>query len=160
MTIGCTPPPTDNIQQYLDQVIYCTKCSCKLDGSQVYFKSKEVADYILCETCMYFSKKHRNKKDFEQVEPTKMPLNAIIEKEDFHKLESLGVDPELTKMVDEYYGIDFEDVIAGGLKTRFKYMAIKGDDFNLDDGDLVFADDRILNRYLSVKKLAPYRQVE
>lgn len=29
-------------------------------------------------------------------------------------------DEELRKLVDEYYGVDFEDIIAGGIKTKFK----------------------------------------
>lgn len=160
LTQGCVPPATNHIQEYLERICYCTRCNCKLDGSQLYFRSKEQEDYLLCETCMYFSKKNKNKKNFDKVQPTKLPLTSILEKEDYHRLEGAGVDPELSKLVDEYYGVDFEDVIAGGLKTRFKYMPVQGEDFNLDDGDLVFADDRILNRYLSVKKLAPYKEAK
>lgn len=37
-----------------------------------------------------------------------------------HKLKNLVDDEELKKLVDEYYGLDFEDIIAGGIKTRFK----------------------------------------
>jgi len=29
-------------------------------------------------------------------------------------------DEELKKLVDEYYALDFEDIISGGIKTKFK----------------------------------------
>jgi protein KRI1 len=156
--LGCLPPPDEQIQGYLGNVFYCTKCSCKLDGSQLYFKSKEIEDYLLCETCMYFSKKKKNKKAFDQIKPTKVSISNVLEKEDYHKLQGSVADSELSKLVDEYYNIDFEDVIAGGLKTRFKYVPVEKQDFNLDDDDLVFADEKLLNRYLSIKKLAPYKE--
>ena len=41
-----------------------------------------------------------------------------------HKLKKLVDDEELKKLVDEYYGLDFEDIIAGGIKTRFKVLTI------------------------------------
>lgn len=152
------PPAKDEIEGYLQNVCYCTKCSVKLDGSQLYYKSKEIEDYYLCETCMHFSKKKKNKKAFDKVMPTKLSVSTILEKGDYHKLQAAGVDSELSKLVDEYYNIDFEDVIAGGLKTRFKYTKVEQDDFNLDDDDILFADERILNKYLSIKKLAPYKE--
>lgn len=107
---------------------------------------------------MYFSKKKKNKKAFDQIKPTKVSISNVLEKEDYHKLQGSVADSELSKLVDEYYNIDFEDVIAGGLKTRFKYVPVEKQDFNLDDDDLVFADEKLLNRYLSIKKLAPYKE--
>ena len=148
----------ETIQEYLEQVCFCTKCSAKLDNSQLYYKSKEVADYLLCETCMHFSKKKKNKKAFDKIMPTKLSMSTILEKEDYHKLQGVAEDSELSRLVDDYYNIDFEDVIAGGLKTRFKYVPVEKQDFNLDDDDLIFADEKILNRYLSIKKLAPYKE--
>lgn len=66
-------------------------------------------------------------------------------------------DKEIQKLVDEYYDLDFEDVIAGGIKTKYKYMEVEADDFGLDDDDLLYCDDDLLNKYLSVKKIHPYR---
>ena len=83
-----------------------------------------------------------------------------MKNEDYHKLAEVTKNPELAELVDDYYKIDFEDIIAGGLKTRFKYVDVDAQDFNLDDDDMLFADDRLLTRYLSVKKLAPYKSYE
>lgn len=61
------------------------------------------------------------------------------------------------RLIEDFEKIDFEDVIAGGLKTRFNYTTVVEDGFNLEDDDLLFCDDKLLNSYLSIKKLAPYR---
>jgi protein KRI1 len=54
--------------------------------------------------------------------------------------------------------LDFEDVIAGGLKTKFKYTDVEPEDFGLTDDDYLYCDDRLLNSYISIKKLFPYRE--
>lgn len=43
---------------------------------------------------------------------------------DPHKLKNIVDDEELKKLVDEYYALDFEDIIAGGIKTKFKVIFI------------------------------------
>ncbi|KAK4055204.1 Kinetochore protein Spc24 [Microbotryomycetes sp. JL201] len=65
----------------------------------------------------------------------------------------------LDKLEDEYYGIDYEDKIAGGeIKTRFKYAKVEPNDFSLTPREILLATDNELNEYMSLKKLAPYRQ--
>ena len=61
-------------------------------------------------------------------------------------------------MIDNYYKLDFEDIISGGIKTRFKYKKIEANDYGLNDEDILYADDKKLNSFVSIKKLAPYRQ--
>jgi len=36
-------------------------------------------------------------------------------------------------------------VIAGGIKTKYKYIDVQADDFGLTDAELIFADDKILD---------------
>lgn len=43
-----------------------------------------------------------------------------IAKKNPHKLKDFVQDEEIQKLVDEYYGLDFEDIIAGNIKTKFK----------------------------------------
>ena len=49
------------------------------------------------------------------------------------------------KLVDEYYDLEFEDVIAGGIKTKFQYIEVEKDSFGLTNDDLLYADDKLLN---------------
>lgn len=60
-------------------------------------------------------------------------------------------------MIEEYNQIDFEDVIAGGLKTKYQYIDVEAEGFGLTDAELLFADDNILDQMLSIKKLNPYK---
>lgn len=52
----------------------------------------------------------------------------------------------------------FEDIIAGGLKTRFKYVQVPSEDFGLSTEDILLADDQDLNSYVGLRRLAPYRE--
>jgi protein KRI1 len=62
-------------------------------------------------------------------------------------------------MMEEYYKLDYEDTI-GDLKTRFKYTKTKPNRFGLNAAELFAMDENELNQYISLKKLAPYREDE
>ncbi|RLN28209.1 hypothetical protein C2845_PM05G33840 [Panicum miliaceum] len=66
---------------------------------------------------------------------------------------------ELEKEMEEYYKLDYEDTI-GDLKTRFKYKKVNPNSFGLSACDILTSDDKDLNQYVSMKKLAPYRESE
>lgn len=61
---------------------------------------------------------------------------------------------------DEVLALGFEDVIGGDLRTRFKYQGVPSNDFGLSAEEILLADDRDLNNYVSLKKMAPYREEE
>ncbi|KAF3452478.1 hypothetical protein FNV43_RR02911 [Rhamnella rubrinervis] len=62
-------------------------------------------------------------------------------------------------MMEEYYKLDYEDVI-GDLKTRFKYTKIKPNRYGLSAAEILKMDEQELNQYVSLKKLAPYSDKE
>ncbi|XP_020113816.1 protein KRI1 homolog [Ananas comosus] len=72
---------------------------------------------------------------------------------------SLKEKVELEKELEEYYKLDYEDTI-GDLKTRFKYKPVPSNRYGLRPEELLMANDKDLNQYVSLKKLAPYRQNE
>jgi protein KRI1 len=64
-------------------------------------------------------------------------------------------DSAYNKLMDEYYALDFEDVVGGDLATRFKYTQTEPEDYGLSAVDILLADDKELNKYLSIRTLAP-----
>lgn len=70
-----------------------------------------------------------------------------------------GNKTNLSKYLDEYYQLDYEDMI-GDLPCRFKYANVRPTTFGLKLGDIMRADDNTLNSYVSLRKLAPYRPPE
>ncbi|TYH07880.1 hypothetical protein ES288_A08G270000v1 [Gossypium darwinii] len=69
------------------------------------------------------------------------------------------VQKALNEMWEEFYNLDYEDTI-GDLKTRFKYVKIKPNRFGLKPSELLALDEKELNQYVSLKKLAPYTDKE
>ncbi|KAJ4721556.1 protein KRI1-like [Melia azedarach] len=63
------------------------------------------------------------------------------------------------EMLEEFYKLDYEDTI-GDLKTRFKYAKVKPNRYGLKTEEILMMDEKDLNQYVSVKKLAPYREKE
>lgn len=114
-----------------------------------FYKGKK--DY-LCVDCW---EKDANQNKYELIEAKEVSLEDMIDKDPERLKEKLPAD--LKKLVDEYYDLDFEDVIAGGIKTKFQYVPVQKESFGLTNDDLLYADDKLLNQYVSIKKLAPYR---
>ena len=69
--------------------------------------------------------------------------------------EKLAFDKEL----EEYYKLDYEDII-GDLPTRFKYRQVKPSMYGLTSAEVLAADDKDLNQYVSLRKIAPYTTEE
>ncbi|KAL3641285.1 hypothetical protein CASFOL_016253 [Castilleja foliolosa] len=61
------------------------------------------------------------------------------------------------ELLDEYYKFDYEGTI-GDLKTRFKYRQVKKRKFGSRPEDVLMLDDKELNEYVSLKKVATYRE--
>lgn len=58
-------------------------------------------------------------------------------------------------LMEEYYSINYEDVVGGDLYTRFKYTKTQPDDYGLTAEEILLADDAELNKYIGMKALAP-----
>lgn len=62
-----------------------------------------------------------------------------------------------SKLQDELYKLDYEDIVAG-MPTRFKYRQVEPNDFGLTTQEILLARDTTLKQFVSLKKLAPYNE--
>ncbi|KAH7815441.1 putative krr family protein [Monocercomonoides exilis] len=69
---------------------------------------------------------------------------------------------ELKAFLKENSGeLDYEDIIADGLKTRFKYRRVHPHNYNLTVQQVLESDDDWLNRHVPLKYItAPYRETD
>lgn len=74
--------------------------------------------------------------------------------------EESGIEKKLReKMEDELYKLDYEDII-GDMPTRFKYRKVEANRFGLTPQEILFAKDTTLKQFVSLKRMAPYREGE
>ena len=87
----------------------------------------------------------------EEEEEEQEPLTEE-QQEDLERAQA-----DVRRDVAALHAMDYEDVIAGGLKTRYKYHKVEKQAYGLTAEDILNADDRDLTQLVPLKKLAPYR---
>lgn len=65
------------------------------------------------------------------------------------------VNADVQRMTDAYYNLDFEDIV-GGVPMRFNYKRVEPESFSMTAEEILNADDKELNRAVSLRYLAPY----
>ena len=64
---------------------------------------------------------------------------------------------ELEAFMDDYLKLDFQGTV-GDVKTRFHYTQVKPDAFGLEEEDILQLPEEVLEKYVPMHALAPYRQ--
>jgi protein KRI1 len=77
------------------------------------------------------------------------PLDPNVE--EANKLKKRKFD----ELMEEYYNLNYEDVIGGDIYTRFKYAKTEPENYGLTPEEILLADDAELNKYVGMKALAP-----
>lgn len=83
-----------------------------------------------------------------------------------HRRDQKKIEKELKKKIknfndymEYFFPIACEDIV-GEVKTRFKYQSVPKKDYGLANKEMLMADEKLLNEYVSLKRLAPYRRGE
>lgn len=95
-------------------------------------------------------------KDSEDVEEELPGESKRKKKRKIPLREKLALD----EVLEEYYKLDYEDTIGGDIKTRFKYASVPSQRYGLNHEEILMMEEKELNQYVPLKKLAPYREKE
>jgi len=63
-----------------------------------------------------------------------------------------------SKMADELYKLDYEDVVAG-IPTRFKYRQVEANSYGLSTDEILFSRDATLKAFVGLGQMAPYNDM-
>ena len=152
---GCNPP--ENAQELIekvekeqeDNILKCSNCHKIIVENRYYICNEETCkDLKFCKTCRGLGKSiHEHKL-----------IKYIIENEENENEEEnkKSKKEKLTELIDEKANYTIDDVIDGEIGTKFHYTKVAKEDSGLTDDMLLLLDDKILNKYLPLKKITAY----
>ena len=152
---GCNPP--DNAEDLIakveneaeDNILKCSRCKKIIVENKYYICNEESCkDLHFCMTCRGLGQhihEHKLSKFIIQ-------QNEENENEDEKKTKK----EKLKDLIDEKANYTIDDVIDGQLGTKFHYTKVAKESSGLTDDMLLLLDDKVLNKYLPLKKITAY----
>jgi hypothetical protein len=147
--------PPKNSKELLEKAyMLCHSCGdCLIEHSKSVFVCTTCTTDIKAGDALYFCLKCKKEEKHEH----KLKKLKNVPDQDEEQKEGQGKDQYLESLLDDYYNLDFEDLIGGGqVKTRFKYRKVASEDFGLTEDEILLLDDKQLNKLVSLKKYRPY----
>ena len=149
--IGCNPP--ENAIELIkkvteDENLICSKCN------------KDIVEnyYFICDedSCQKLKFCRRCRGEGKKIHEHKLHKFYINEEDENNEDDNLNPKEKLNKMIDYQTERNIDDIIDKEIPTKFHYTKVAKDDSGLTDDMLLLLDDKILNQYIPIKKLAPY----
>jgi hypothetical protein len=152
---GCNPP--ENAEELIKKVenenesniLKCSRCQKIIVENKYYICNEEsCANLKYCMTCRGLGK---------NIHDHKLSKFIIKEKEESDDEQNKKTNTEkLQALIDEKANYNIDDVIDGELGTKFHYTKVPKEDSGLTDDMLLLLDDKVLNKYLPLKKITAY----
>ena len=151
---GCNPP--ENAQELIekveneqeDNILKCSKCHKIIVENRYYICNEETCkDLKFCKTCRGLGK---------SIHEHKLVKFIIENKESDNEDDGKTKKEKLAELIDEKANYTIDDVIDGEIGTKFHYTKVDKEDSGLTDDMLLLLDDKILNKYLPLKKITAY----
>ena len=139
-------------EEHPDLWFLCDGCKTPIPGGKRRFDCTICDNFTLCMKC-FRVRRHPHKFVRRRVPESCTPP------EDFKGMQ-IGKEDETSKSLDEYFQLDYEDIIGGDLPTRFKYRSVKANDYGIPASVILSKSSKELNQMVSIKKLRPYRDQE
>ena len=152
---GCIPP--DNAEELIEKVekeeennlLKCSRCQKIIVENKYYICNEDSCKNLkFCMTCRGLGKNIHEHKLFKFI----IKENEESENEDNKKTKK----EKLEALIDEKANYNIDDVIDGELGTKFHYTKVTKEDSGLTDDMLLLLDDKVLNKYLPLKKITAY----
>ena len=153
-------PKLDDLKEKHGDKVKCPECKgdgCDhCDGKGYHMKESAVpgkpAEKLKTDRNMFSISK-----DEREAAAERLKAKAAAKRAKKAKKAALASAASEVDALDELYALDYEDVIGGDLKTRFKYRQVRPNYFGFDPIEILESEEKELNRKVSLKKLAPYR---
>ena len=152
---GCAPPENadeliENVENEVENnILKCSRCHNIIVENKYYICNEDSCkDLHFCKTCRGLG---------QHIHEHKLTKFIIKEKEESENEENKKSKKEkLQDLIDEKANYTIDDVIDGELGTKFHYTKVAKEDSGLTDDMLLLLDDKVLNKYLPLKKISAY----
>merc|ERR550534_733561 len=125
-------------------------------GGQRRFDCTVCENFTLCRKC--FRVAHHPHRFKRRRVPLKCTPPADWKPEENHA-SAPSEAPEVKALSDEYFQMDYEDIIGGDLPTKFKYSSVPKCSYGLSAKEIFEKSDKDLNKVVSIKKISrPYKE--
>ena len=154
---GCTPP--DNADELINlrenefeqNILKCSRCN-KIIVENKYYICNEVTckNLKFCKDCRGQGKSIHEHKLIKYIIPNEENNGESDLNNKKTKRE------KLEELIDQKANYNIDDIIDGQLGTKFHYTKVPKENSGLTDDMLLLLDDKILNKYLPLKKITAY----
>ena len=155
---GCTPPENaDELinlkeNEFEENILKCSRCNKIIVENKYYICNEDSCKNLkFCKDCRGIGKSIHEHKLIKYIIPNEE------NNDDENDINNKKTKREkLEELIDQKANYNIDDIIDGQLGTKFHYTRVPKENSGLTDDMLLLLDDKILNKYLPLKKITAY----